>query len=74
MPGPLSVRTKLIDASRKIEVTTGGAGGTGASAIEDDFVLGVTTGTVPAAEYEAFAASTHAADDGFLASMRVTLH
>ncbi|MGO9837332.1 MAG: hypothetical protein ACLP1X_24320 [Polyangiaceae bacterium] len=74
MPGPLSIRTKLIDASRKIEVTTGGAGGTGSSAVEDDFVLGVTTGTVPATDYEAFAASTHAADDGFLASMRVTLH
>ena len=72
VPGPLSVRTKLIEASRKIEVTAGGVG-TAAPVIEEDFVLGVTTGTVPVADYDAFAASAHAADDGFLASLRVTV-
>jgi hypothetical protein len=71
MPGPLDVKGKLIEASRRIEVTSGGAAG--AAAVEDDFVLAVTTGTIPASDYDAFAASAHAADDGFLASMRVTL-
>jgi hypothetical protein len=70
IPGPLRVKTKLIEASRKIEVAAGG-GSTGAPVVEEDFVLGVATGTVPVADYEAFAASTHAADDGFLASLRV---
>jgi hypothetical protein len=72
MPGPFGVRTKLVDASRRIGVTSDGAA-SGATAIEDDFVLGVTTGTVPASDYEGFAGSVHAADDGFLASTRVTL-
>jgi hypothetical protein len=72
VPGPLSVRTKLIEASRKIEVTPG-SGSTAAPVIEEDFVLGVTTGTVPVADYDAFAATAHAADDGFLASLRVTV-
>jgi len=72
MPGPLDVRAKLVEASRTIEVKSGG-GTAGGTAIEDDFFLGVMTGTVPAGAYDAFAASAHAADDGFLASMRVTL-
>jgi hypothetical protein len=71
MPGPLDVKGKLIEASRRIEVT--GGGGTGVIAVEDDFVLGVTTGTIPPSDYDVFAATAHAADDGFLASMRVTL-
>jgi hypothetical protein len=69
IPGPLRVKTKLIEASRKIEVAAAG-GSTGAPVVEEDFVLGVATGTVPVADYEAFAASAHAADDGFLASLR----
>jgi hypothetical protein len=67
MPGPLDVKAKLVEASRRIGVTTGGATRT----IEDDFVLGVTTGTIAARDYDAFVAVAHAADDGFLASTRV---
>jgi hypothetical protein len=65
MPGPLDVKAKLVEASRTITVTEG--------AIEDDFVLGVATGTIPATEYGAFVGAAHAADDGFLASTRVTM-
>jgi hypothetical protein len=86
MPGPLNVKGKLVDASRKIAVQTAppaaGAGTGGASggttapaglAIEDDFVLGVSTGTISAKDYDAFAHDAHAVDDGFLASMRVLI-
>jgi hypothetical protein len=65
MPGPLEVKAKLVEASRKITVA--------GSAIEDDFVLGVATGTVSTADYDAFVGVAHAADDGFLASTRVTM-
>ncbi|HEX3772375.1 MAG TPA: hypothetical protein VHV30_15970, partial [Polyangiaceae bacterium] len=67
MPGPLDVKTKLLDASRKMTVS--GDGGT----VEDDFVLDLATGTIPPAEYDAFVAGAHAADDGFLATVRVTM-
>ncbi len=67
MPGPLEVKAKLVDASRKMTVT--GDGGV----IEDDFVLDVVTGTIPPAEYDAFVAGAHAADDGFLAAVRVAI-
>ena len=42
-------------------------------ALEDDFVLGVATGTIPAKDYDAFVSVAHAADDGFMASTRVTM-
>jgi hypothetical protein len=64
MPGPLDVKTKLVEASRQVSVN--------GSSLEDDFVLGVTTGTVAATDYDAFASVAHAADDGFLATTRVT--
>ncbi len=67
MPGPLDVKAKLVDASRKLTVS--GAG----SVIEDDFTLDVSTGTIPPAEYEAFVGGAHAADDGFLAAVRVAM-
>jgi hypothetical protein len=67
MPGPLEVKGKLVDASRKLTVS--GGGGT----IEDDFILDVSTGTIPPAEYEAFVGGAHAADDGFLATVRVAM-
>jgi hypothetical protein len=71
MPGPLEVKAKLVEASRRIAVTApAGAAGT---ALEDDFVLGVATGTIPAKDYDAFVSVAHAADDGFLASTRVTM-
>ena len=42
------------------------------SSLEDDFVLGVATGTIPTADYDAFVSVAHAADDGFLATTRVS--
>jgi hypothetical protein len=69
-PGPLEVKAKLVEASRSIAVTAP-AGAAGA-ALEDDFVLGVATGTIAPKDYDAFVAVAHAADDGFLASTRVT--
>ena len=69
MPGPLAVKTQLIDASRKLAV--GGDGS--AIAVEDDFILEIATGTVPRADYDAFVGAAHAADDGFLATTRVAV-
>ena len=40
-PGPLDVKAKLVDASRKLTVSGGG------SVVEDDFILDVATGTIP---------------------------
>ena len=65
MPGPLDVKAKLVEASRRIAVA--------GTALEDDFVLGIATGTIPAADYDAFVVVAHAADDGFLATTRVTV-
>jgi hypothetical protein len=65
MPGPLDVKAKLVDASRKLTVT--------GDALEDDFTLDVATGTIPPAEYDAFVGGAHAADDGFLAAVRVAM-
>ncbi len=67
LPGPIDVRAKLVEASRAIGVDRG------ARVIEDDFVLGVATGTIAPADYDAFVAVTRVADDGFLASTRVGL-
>jgi hypothetical protein len=67
MPGPLVVKTPLIDASRKLGV----AGDN--NVIEDDFVLEIATGTVQRTEYDAFVGAAHAADDGFLATTRVSV-
>jgi hypothetical protein len=66
-PGPVDVRGPLVDASRTISIADGGR------VIEDDFVLGVATGTIPAKDYDAFASLAHTADDGFLASTRVAI-
>jgi hypothetical protein len=65
MPGPLDVQAKLVDASRKMSV--------GSGVIEDDFTLGVATGTVATGDYDAFVATAHRADDGFMASTRISL-
>jgi hypothetical protein len=74
MPAPLDVKAKLVQASRKISVENGAAGPSTASTnvVEDDFTLGVATGTVPQADYDAFVSVAHSADDGFLASTRVS--
>ncbi len=67
LPGPIDLRAKLVEAARSIGVDKSG------EVIEDDFVLGVATGTVPAREYDPFVAITRQADDAFLASTRVTM-
>jgi hypothetical protein len=64
MPGPLDVKARLVEASRQVTVNGG--------SLEDDFVLGVATGTIAATDYDAFVSVAHAADDGFLATTRVT--
>jgi hypothetical protein len=63
LPGPLEVKSAHLDASRKITVS--------GSVIEDDFLLGVPTGTVAPGEYEAFVTDLHRTDDAFLAATRV---
>jgi hypothetical protein len=68
LPGPVDVATELLQASRKIVVTRSGSG----SAIEDDFSLAVATGTIAKGDYSSFVVAAHAADDGFLASARVS--
>ncbi|HXN32395.1 MAG TPA: hypothetical protein VN894_11055, partial [Polyangiaceae bacterium] len=65
LPGPIDVRAKLVEASRAIGVDKSGR------VIEDDFVLGVATGTIAAKDYGAFVSVTRLADDGFLAGTRV---
>ena len=82
MPAPLDVKAKLVQASRRIAVERSRAAKDGKEAqpgapeapeaIEDDFTLGVATGTVAKTDYDAFVSVAHAADDGFLASTRVS--
>jgi hypothetical protein len=71
LPGPLEVRGGLVEASRRIEVSA--AGGAAPPVVEDDFILGVTTGTVAPDAYDAFARAAHAVDDGFLASVALDM-
>jgi hypothetical protein len=65
-PGAFDAKNDVLAAQRKIAVTAGAT-----PAVEDDFTLGVTTGTVQAASYGAFADTAHRIDDAFLASTRV---
>jgi hypothetical protein len=67
LPGPIDVRAKLVEASRAIGVDKSG------HVIEDDFVLGVATGTIAATDYDTFVSVVRLADDGFLASSRVKM-
>jgi hypothetical protein len=64
MPGPLAVKTPAVDAQRTLSVN--------GNVLEDDFILGVTTGTIPPDQYGAFVANVHKTDDAFLASTRVS--
>jgi hypothetical protein len=68
LPGPVDVATELLQASRKLTVETGENG----NVIDEDFSLAVATGTVAKADYGRFVTAAHAADDGFLASARVS--
>ena len=62
-PGPVDVRSSNLEAQRKITVD--------GTAIEEEFSLLVTTGTIAADKYGVFVADAHKVDDGFLASTRV---
>ena len=67
MPGPLDVKAKLVEASRKLTRRAAAA-----PSLEDDFVLGVADGHHPGGRLRrASSRRAHAADDGFLASTRV---
>jgi hypothetical protein len=66
LPGPLDVKGGLVEASRRIAVSTGHDAEP--AALEDDFLLGVSTGMVAPDAYEAFARAAHDVDDAFLAS------
>lgn len=63
-PGAFDVKGDVLSAQRKIAVAPG--------AVEDDFNLSVTTGTVGSEAYGAFATDAHRIDDAFLAGTRVT--
>ncbi len=67
MPGPVDIRSKLVDGARTMKV--GQEAGHGF--IEESFVLGVATGTIAPSEYESFVTAAHALDDGFLAATRL---
>ncbi|MGH7295769.1 MAG: hypothetical protein ACRELB_12575, partial [Polyangiaceae bacterium] len=73
MPGPLELKAKLVDASRRFAVEPAPSSGRTGPVLEDDFVLGVATGTIPAKDYDAFVTLAHRADDGFLASTQVAM-
>lgn len=64
LPGPIEVKTELLQASRKIAVTTSD----NRHVIDDDFSLAIATGTVDKGDYARFVTAAHAADDAFLAS------
>jgi hypothetical protein len=64
LPGPFEVKSARLEASRSIAVS--------GAVIEDDFVLGVPTGTIPSRDYETFVADVHRTDDAFLAATHVT--
>ncbi len=62
-PGGFEVKDTVLSAERKVSVAP--------NAVEDEFTLSVSTGTVGADAYAGFSADAHAIDDGFLASTRV---
>lgn len=61
-PSPLEVRTPNLTATRRI---------TSQGAIDEEFMLTVTTGTVPADRYGAFVGDARRIDAAFLASTRI---
>ena len=63
-PGAFDVKGDVLERAAPIAVAPG--------AVEDDFNLSVTTGTVGSEAYGAFAADAHRIDDAFLAGTRVT--
>ena len=71
-PARLDVESAALTASRRSRVVSGATATTPVS-IEDDFTLGVPTGTVSAAAYPGFALGAHRTDDAFLATTRVRM-
>lgn len=63
LPGPFEGKGPLLEAQRKVQVD--------GQTIEEDFVLEVTTGTVPRDRYDAFVEEAHRVDDAFRASIRI---
>jgi hypothetical protein len=62
-PAALEVRTQNLEASRRVNATP--------SAIDEEFLLNVTTGTIAADRYAAFVGDAQKIDAGFLASTRL---
>lgn len=62
-PGPFEVRSPELDSQRLMRVD--------GQIIEEDFVLGLPTGTITQQHYAAFAADARKTDDAFLASFRI---
>jgi len=62
-PADVDVGDPSVRARRKL--TTRG------NVVEEDFVLSLPTGTVPASRYQAFVAKVQAIDDGFMAGVRL---
>jgi hypothetical protein len=68
LPGPIDVSTDLLQATRTLAVARVGS----ANVVEEDFSLAVATGTIASADYAPFVTAAHRADDGFLASARLS--
>ena len=64
-PGPAEVHSPNLEGKRALTVA--------GNVIEDEFALGVATGTVAPARYGEFVDSARKVDDSFLASTRVKL-
>ncbi|MFT3774181.1 MAG: hypothetical protein QM820_53135 [Minicystis sp.] len=62
-PADVDVQDANVHARRKLKVT--------GNVFEEDFVLSLPTGTVPAARYQAFVEKVQAIDDGFMAGTRL---
>lgn len=62
-PGPFELRSTELEAARSTRVD--------GSVIEEEFTLGLPTGTVAKERYDAFALDARRTDDSFLASLRV---
>ncbi|APR84289.1 Hypothetical protein A7982_09638 [Minicystis rosea] len=62
-PVDLDINDNNVHARRKLKAT--------GNVVEEDFILSLPTGTVPAARYQAFVEKVQAIDDGFMAGTRI---
>jgi hypothetical protein len=83
LPGPVEVSADLLRASRKVAIIAREIAPKAlpddkanvdakANVIDEDFSLGLATGTIAKSGYARFVTAAHAVDDGFLASARVS--